>query len=498
MSEDDGKIATVLTFLLAAQFVLAAVPPAEKESSALASWYQGPVRYLLTRREEKEFRALPDDVSRSEFIRQFWRHRDPVATTPENEARISFWRRVVEANSLFMDSALPGWKTDRGKIYILIGPPTDVQEVSNYDVGDPNIAQYGLVRWVYEGVLRGPTFSGTYVVPFVRENDGEYHLSSSGRFASPGFDPLASYDRAQVSIAKIQSSLDYGASDLGTALDQGLLQSLPWHEKDFIDRVTSEAFVGALPMRVTFDFLRSADGSTFAVITGGIPLSAFAPSPGSHETPEITAVARLTPEGGGDPIDIGEGTFSPAPTNATATGDEPVLYQTRVPLRPGRYDLWVGLFERARLQAANVRATIEVPDLRGALALSSIALGRSLRPVPEGTGGYKRPFRISDFEIIPAVGFPFKNGDTFAALWQIYNDGPTGPGSGLQVTTQFYRTASGAEEPIGRPRVVEDAEAVQAYTLELKGWPAASYRFEVVVRDGGGRQTTRSVGFTVR
>ena len=74
--------------------LLAAASPSDTKRQTLARWYEGPVRYLLTRREEKEFKALHDDVARSEFIRTFWRRRDPLPQTPENEARISFWRRV--------------------------------------------------------------------------------------------------------------------------------------------------------------------------------------------------------------------------------------------------------------------------------------------------------------------------------------------------------------------------------------------------------------------
>lgn len=502
---------------LALGILFAAAVSTDARGPALALWYEGPVRYLLTRREEKEFRALHDDAARSEFIRQFWRRRDPIPQTAENEARISFWRRVVEANAAFQDSPLPGWKTDRGKIYILVGPPTDIEELPDYDTREPTIAERGLLRWIYQGTLKGPAFAGTYIVPFVRSNDGSYHLSSSTRLASVTFNPLASYDEEAPDISRIQSTLDYGVADLGTALDQAFLQSPPWQEKDFIDRVTSEAFLGALPMRVSFDYLRASDGSTYAIITCSAPASAFAPRPGSSLLPDVAAIARLSPEGGGEPIDLGEAAFAPAPTNAavtselearakapdkgeaeTAPADRHLLYEARTPLRPGRYDLYVGLFERVRLQAANLRTSIDVPDLGGPLTLSSIILGRALRPVPEGTGGYQRPFRISDFEIIPVVGQPYHTRETFSAFWQIYTEGPSGPGSGLQVTRQFYRIANGKETAVGKPYVIENASAVQAFTLDLDGWPASRYRFEVAVRDRSGRMAARSAGFTIQ
>jgi len=444
---------------------------------------------------------LPTDAARSEWIRMFWKRHDPVPETPENEARITFWRRVVEANHMFEDSATPGWKSDRGKVYILIGPPTDIQEDPNYNVREQNVVGTGLVRWLYEGTLRKDSIGGVIVVPFVRGNDGAYHLSQSSKFSSPSFDPYgnASYEREGTAVAKIQSQLDYGASDLGVAMDQGLLLAAPWQDKDFIDRVTAEAYTGALPgMQIGFDFLRAADGSTFALINCAVPMSAFAKTPTAPERPDVSALARLSPKAGGADIDVPAGSFAPAPTNPAAKGDDLLLYQARVPLRPGAYDLWVGVFERFRLQSANLRASVSVPDLSGPLSLSTIALGRSVRPLPEGAGGYNRPFRISDFELIPAVSSTYRKDQTFAALWQIYTDGPSGAGSGLTVTYHFALIQNGGERPVGKPIVVENAEAVQAYSVAITDWPAGDYRFVVSVQDKNGRRAEGAAEFHIQ
>src|SRR5262245_34716971 len=82
---------------------------------------EGPVRYLLTKDEDDAFRRLKTDEERAGFIRTFWASRDPDATTPENEYRDTFYARVAQANRVFTDSTKPGWKTDRGKIFILLG-----------------------------------------------------------------------------------------------------------------------------------------------------------------------------------------------------------------------------------------------------------------------------------------------------------------------------------------------------------------------------------------
>ena len=90
---------------------------AKKDS--LRQWLDGPVHYIIETGEIKEFKALKTDADRGAFVERFWRRRDPTPATLANEYRQSFWDRVREANEKFLDSAGPGWQTDRGKIYIL-------------------------------------------------------------------------------------------------------------------------------------------------------------------------------------------------------------------------------------------------------------------------------------------------------------------------------------------------------------------------------------------
>ena len=62
-----------------------------------------------------------------DFIESFWRKRDPDPSTPDNEVKLEYYKRIAQANKLFSTSGLAGWRTDRGRIYILLGPPKEVQ-----------------------------------------------------------------------------------------------------------------------------------------------------------------------------------------------------------------------------------------------------------------------------------------------------------------------------------------------------------------------------------
>jgi len=81
------------------------------------------VRYIITREERKIFLELPDS-EKEEFKEEFWRRRDPDPATEENELKEEYFQRMDEANQLFR-GGVPGWLQDRGRIYILIGPPTE-------------------------------------------------------------------------------------------------------------------------------------------------------------------------------------------------------------------------------------------------------------------------------------------------------------------------------------------------------------------------------------
>jgi len=103
------------------------------------------VKYIITSREKKEFLSLKTPQERKKFIEEFWKARDPDPSTPENEFKEAYMRRLAAADRLFREGSLPGWETDRGMVYILLGPPSEryVQPMANH----PQYKGYEI--WVY-------------------------------------------------------------------------------------------------------------------------------------------------------------------------------------------------------------------------------------------------------------------------------------------------------------------------------------------------------------
>ena len=96
----------------------------ERKLSPAHSDFLSKVGYIITREERKIFLELPE-TGKDGFIEEFWKRRDPDPETELNEYRMEYEDRVAKAGSLFRGEGRPGWLTDRGRIYILFGPPSE-------------------------------------------------------------------------------------------------------------------------------------------------------------------------------------------------------------------------------------------------------------------------------------------------------------------------------------------------------------------------------------
>src|SRR6478672_12248339 len=91
---------------------------------AYKDWLDKDVTYIITDEERKAFKKLQTDDERERFIEEFWRRRDPDPDTDENEFKEEYYERIAYANEHF-SSGIPGWKTDRGRIWIMYGKPDE-------------------------------------------------------------------------------------------------------------------------------------------------------------------------------------------------------------------------------------------------------------------------------------------------------------------------------------------------------------------------------------
>ena len=144
-------------------------------------WLENDVPYIITDEEKKAFKALTTDEERENFIENFWRRRDPNPDTEENEFREQYYERIAYANEHFT-SGMPGWKSDRGRIYIAWGKPDSVESHPSggsyarpsYE-GGGDITAYPFETWFYRHLDNvGDGIEIEFVDP---TNSGEYRLA---------------------------------------------------------------------------------------------------------------------------------------------------------------------------------------------------------------------------------------------------------------------------------------------------------------------------------
>ena len=144
-------------------------------------WLNEEVVYIISDEEKKAFKTLATDEEREQFVENFWLRRDPTPDTEENEFREEHYRRIAYANDRFA-SGIPGWKADRGRIYIEYGPPDEIDSHPSggtyerpYEEGGGTTSTYPFEQWRYryiEGI------GNNIIIEFVdTTQSGEYHMT---------------------------------------------------------------------------------------------------------------------------------------------------------------------------------------------------------------------------------------------------------------------------------------------------------------------------------
>ncbi|MGB7622288.1 MAG: GWxTD domain-containing protein, partial [Terriglobia bacterium] len=141
--------------------------PEEAFDPYFQNWLEQDVAYIITNGERIGFKRLATDEERELFITMFWFRRDPTRDTLENEFRDEHYRRMVYANEKFTTD-VPGWKTDRGRIYILLGPPDQIES-------KPTVGSVPEV-WRYHRVPVSPPDKEVTVEFLDQSRDGNYRL----------------------------------------------------------------------------------------------------------------------------------------------------------------------------------------------------------------------------------------------------------------------------------------------------------------------------------
>jgi GWxTD domain-containing protein len=411
---------------------------------AYKDWLDKDVTYIITDEERKAFKKLATDDERERFIEEFWRRRDPDPDTDENEFKEEYYERIAYANEHF-SSGIPGWKTDRGRIWIMYGKPDEREthpmggsyERPSYE-GGGSTTTYPFEIWFYRylgGVGSGveiefvdPTGSGEYrIARNPNEKDAMLMVPGAGltlseqlgltskadRVAGIGGVGNQNYQREQDSpFSRLQLLADLNRppqvkfNDLATAVNTGVVEENP------------------LNFDLRIDFFRQSDERVITAFTIQAENKdlVFQDSGGLQQA-RMNIFARITSVAGRR-VGIFE---DPVITTATATElsearDRKSAYQKAVPLAPGTYKVDVIVRDVASGATGLKQLGFTVPKYdQEKLSTSTLILAAKLESLVDQPAVGQ--FVIGTTKVIPNVSGIYKRGQPVGVYLQVYNAG---------------------------------------------------------------------------
>jgi len=424
-------------------------------SKPYKKWLDEDVAYIITDEERAAFKQLSNDEERDNFIEAFWQRRDPTPDTEENEFKEEHYQRIAYANEHFA-AGVPGWKTDRGRIYIVFGKADEVESHPSggsyerpMEEGGGETSTFPFEQWRYryiEGIGQ------EVIIEFVDTcMCGEYHMTmdrsekdallmtpnagltmweqmgmsnKSQRFNGNGLERLGlgpdstslqakQFDRLE-QFAKLQQAPKVKFTDLEEAVNSKvILNPMPFDvHVDFV-KVTSDTALVPITIQmknrditfVNIDGVQRGTANIFArltTLTGKI-VQTF------EDTVQVDVPPELLPR----------------------TAENSEVYYKAVPLRPGRYKLNVAVKDVNGDRKGVWSRSIIVPEYSDdKLSNSSLIVADQMEPVPTkaiGTGNFVIGTMKVRPRVAPADGKPavFKRDrDAKLNFWmQVYNLG---------------------------------------------------------------------------
>lgn len=389
-------------------------------------WLDEDVIYIITPEERAAFKQLSNDEERDNFIEAFWQRRDPTPDTEENEFKEEHYRRIAYANEHFA-AGVPGWKTDRGHMYIVYGPPDEIDSHPSggtyerpMEEGGGETSTFPFEDWRYryiEGIGQ------EIIMEFVDTcMCGEYHMTidrseKDALLMTPNAG-LTLYE--QMGMANKSARFNGGMERLGLGpmssmesakefdrLEQyaKLQQAPPVKFADLTEEVNSKVILNPMPFDVRFDYVKVTDDTVLTPVTVQMKNRdiTFVNKDGVQRgTVNIYGkLSTLT----GKPVQTFEDTVQvdvPAEL-LPRTAENASVYWKAVPLRPGRYKLYVAVKDVNGDRKGVWSRGIVVPEYSDdKLASSSLIIADEMQPVPTkdiGTGS----FVIGTMKVRPRV-----------------------------------------------------------------------------------------------
>ncbi len=494
--------------------------------SVYKKWLDDEVGYIILDEEKDAFKKLSTNEEREQFIEQFWGLRDPTPDTQENETRDEHYRRIAYTNERFA-SGIPGWRTDRGRIYIIWGPPDEIESHPAggsynrpWEEGGGQTSTHPFEQWRYrylEGIgtniileFVDVTGSGEYRMTMdPSEKDALLHVPGAGLSDLEAQGMASKVDRfTRTDGTRLPKSLGGETASMNqfNRLEQfAKVQRPPARFKDLEQEVTSRIVRDQIKFSYRFDFIRITDESVLVPVTIQIPNRQmnFQTRDGVHSA-SLNMYARVTTLTGRivqtfeDVIqrDVPESLF-----RAELEGKS--IYQKALPLRPGLYRLDVVIKDVNSGDVGTIATSLRVPRYEeNQLASSTLILADRIEPVPAKSIGLG-PFVLGASKVRPRVDEIFTTDDNLGLYMQVYNLKPDEATSKTSASIS-YRITRNDKDVMSHTETNADlgqhgTQLTLEKLLSLRQLEPGKYKVEIQITDNFAHQSIAQKGeFTVK
>jgi GWxTD domain-containing protein len=493
-------------------------------------WLNEDVVYIITDEERNAFKHLQTDEEREQFVEGFWKRRDPTPDTEENEYKEELYRRIAYANEHYA-SGIPGWKTDRGMIYIKYGPADEVDSHPSggsyqrpYQEGGGETSTYPFEDWRYrylDGIgsdinieFVDTTMTGEYHMTMdPSEKDALLYVPGAGLTMNEQMGLSSKTDRFNRTDG---THLGTGTQPLSQNMDEfsrleqfAKLQKAPVIKfKDLQAVVDSTIKYNSLPMKVRADYIKVTDATVLANIT-----ISFNRNDLQYQTKDkiskatvnlygrITTLSRRTVNWFEEPVQV----ELPAEMLQKAMDGQSIYFKS-VPLQPGTYRLNVVAKDTVGGTMNNFEMPLHVPQYdEDTIGSSSLILADQIEKLPTSSVG-AGPFVIRSSKVRPRVGESFKQGEKMGIYTEFYNLGmdaktkkPSGNISYEIVNDATNQKVVDVTQDIATVPNASPSLVTVERMLPLSTFTPGAYTLKIVLTDKLKNQTVNQTAkFTVR
>jgi GWxTD domain-containing protein len=498
--------------------------------SPYKKWLDEDVVYIISAEERHSFLHLATNEEREQFIEAFWQRRNPDPDSPENTFKEEHYRRIAYANEHYA-SGIPGWRSDRGRIYIMWGAPDEVESHPTggtwdrpMDQGGGSTTTYPYEDWTYhylEGQALGENVELEFVDP---TSTGEYHLSMDPNEK----DALKNVPGAGLTMAEEMGQADKsqrltnpngeGGVDGNSGSESNnefnrlekfaaIMAPPPVKFKDLEAISTSRLVRDQVKFDYRFDFLRITSDTVLVPITVQIPMKqlSFQEKDGV-DSASMNIFARITTLSGRIVQTFEDTLRADTPASLLQQSlNTSRVYQKAVPLSPGLYRLDIVIKDVNSSNVGVVNTRLAVPRYDDdQLSTSSLILADDIQRVSTKDIGLGQ-FVLGDVKVRPRLDQTFTPKDSIGVFIQVYNLKVDDKTHQPDTSVEYRVTKDKATEPTLKFDIPADKLPLHGEEMTLENritvgsLAPGKYQLAIAITDNLTKQTiTPTTDFTIK